>query len=104
VFDDAGRELPDGTFEYARRYGEQVAALANSAIESSQPIEFTPFHVSAQPIAVPVHNALYRTARALGVIKREGLVWTGDFQSLGEPMTHETSDQTSAVESEVACL
>jgi hypothetical protein len=86
IFDDSGKELGDGNFEYASRYGEAVAQLANRAI------------------AVPVHNSLYRAARTRGVIVRTGFVWTGDFLKLGGPMTPETADQESAIESEVACL
>jgi hypothetical protein len=104
VFDDAGKSLPDGNFEYARRYGELVAALADKAITSAQPLDVTPFKVASKAIAVPVHNSLYRAARAIGVIQREGFVWSGDFQTLGDPMTPETAGQESAVESEVAYL
>jgi hypothetical protein len=38
------------------------------------------------------------------VVKREGLLWTGDFSKLGEPMTPETAGQPSAIETEVAYL
>jgi hypothetical protein len=99
-----GRELTEGSFEYAEQYGELVAALAVKALGTAQPLTLAPFVVSARPIAVPVQNALYRAARALGVVQREGLVWKGDFQQLGEPMTSATADQVSAVESEVAYL
>jgi hypothetical protein len=104
VFTADGREVADGTFEYAERYGEEVASLAGKAIDAAQPLALAPFAVSAQPIAVPVRNALYRAARGFGVIQREGLVWTSDFQALGEPMTPETADRDSAVESEVGYL
>ena len=99
-----GVELKEGDYEYARVYGEQVAALAAQAIDTAQPVELTPFVVSTKPIAVPVENALYRAARALGVLKREGLIWTGDFNKLGEPMTPESAGQQSAIETEVAYL
>lgn len=104
IFDEAGQEVKDGNFDYARRYGEEVARLAEKAVLASQPLELTPIALSAGPIAVPVHNSLYRAARAMGVLKREGLVWTGDFQKLGEPMTPEKAGLESAVESEVAYL
>jgi hypothetical protein len=104
VFASDGRELAEGSYEYAERYGEEVAALASRAIAQAQPLGLVPLTVSARPIAVPVRNSLYRAARGFGVIQREGLVWTGDFQSPGEPMTPETADKESAVESEVAYL
>jgi hypothetical protein len=102
IKDDAGRPVRDGNFDYARRYGEEVAQLAAKAIDDAQPLPLAPFAVHARPIAVPVQNVLYRLARAARVIQREGLVWTGDFQALGEPMTAEKADGGSAVESEVA--
>jgi hypothetical protein len=104
IFDDAGRPLGEGSFEFARRYGEAVAALADKAVAGAQPLTLSPFVISARPITVPVQNALYRAARALGVLKREGLVWTGDSHTAGEPMTSNEAGRESAVESEVAYL
>jgi hypothetical protein len=104
IFDDAGKELPDGNFEYARRYGEAVAQLANAALTGARPLSLAPFRVSAKTIAVPVQNSLYRAASAIGVMKRDAFLWTGDFQSLGDPMTPEAGAPESAVESEVAYL
>jgi hypothetical protein len=103
IFDD-GQEIAAGTFDYARRYGEAVADLASRAIASAEPIQLSPFVIAAKPISVPVQNSLYRTARALSVMKRDGFIWTGDFQSLGNPQTDDTADQPSAVESEVSYL
>jgi len=51
-----------------------------------------------------VHNSLYRMARAIGVMKRDGFVWTGDPQTQGDPMTIERAGAETAIESEVACL
>src|SRR5438876_211185 len=51
-----------------------------------------------------LQNWLYRAARALGVLKRESFVWTGDFQAFGEPMTPEVAEQQSAIETEVAYM
>jgi hypothetical protein len=47
-------------------------------------------------------NPLYQAARTLGVIPREGRVWTGDFEQLGERVTSATGEV--AVETEVAYL
>jgi len=104
VKDAAGNVLHEGDFEYARIYGEMVADLAAKAIDSAEPLALAPFVVSTRPIAVPVENPLYRVARAIGVLKREATVWTGDFQQFGAPMTLEKKSLPSAVESEVAYL
>jgi hypothetical protein len=61
-------------------------------------------NVYAKPISVPVQNGLYRAARAIGVMRRDALIWGGDFQVLGNPMTEEAAGQPSAIETEVALL
>ena len=104
IHDAAGKELKEGDFEYAGRYGEEVAALADKAIAAAEPIELTPLVVSAKRIAVPVENSLYRAARAMGVLRRDGVPWTGDFQDVGKPSSPEASEKLAAVESEVAYL
>jgi len=104
IFDDAGQEMPDGTFDYAERYGNAVAALADRALTAAEPVQLTPLAVSSRGIAIPVQNWLYRAARSFGVMKREAFLWTGDPQNQGDPMTRENSDQQSAIGSEVACL
>jgi hypothetical protein len=104
IFNDQKVELREGTYEYAQKYGEEVASLAAKADRAAQPIGLTPFVVSTRPITVPVQNSLYRAARAMGVLQRNGFVWTGDFREFGEPMTPEKADLPSAIESEVAYL
>jgi hypothetical protein len=100
----AGNELQEGDFQYARRYGEEIAALADKALAAAKPIELAPFVVSARPIAVPVENAYYRAAHAVGVLQREGVPWTGDFQQVTKAQAGEPAGRLSAVESEVAYL
>ena len=104
VHDASGKELLEGDFEYARRYGEEVAALATKAAGAAEPIELAPFVVSARPIALPVENKLYKAARAVGVLQRKGVPWTGDFENLGKPVAANSDEQLAAVESEVAYL
>jgi hypothetical protein len=104
ILDEAGKELPDGTFEYAERYGEAVAELANRAMATAIPVTLTPLAVSSKTLLIPVHNSLYRAARALGVMQREAFVWTGDPNEQGDPMTAENASQESAISSEVACV
>lgn len=104
VKDAAGNVLHEGDFEYARVYGEEVASLASQALDKAEPIELTPFAVSTKPVVVPVTNSLYRLARTIGVLKRGARVWTGDAETLGEPMTKETAHKPTGIETEVAYL
>lgn len=100
----AGEELAEGDFEYARVYGEEVAALAAKACDEATPISLVPFQIAAKPIAVPVTNTYYRAAQGLGVIKRNARIWTGDLETLGESLTLAHATKTMAVETEVAAL
>ena len=104
IHDANGKELLEGDFEYARRYGEEVAALATKAAGAAEPLELAPFVVSAWPIALPVENKLYKAARAVGVLQRKGVPWTGDFENIGKPVAANSDEQLAAVESEVAYL
>jgi hypothetical protein len=104
IKDAAGAELHGGDYEYARVYGEAVADLALQAKDNAKPTRLTPFAVSASKLYVPVTNAMYRVARAAGVLKREGFIWTGDAYKPGEPLTAENADQKMSVETEVACV
>jgi hypothetical protein len=101
--DEDGRVLKEGEYEYAEAYGDAVATLAGKAVDASQPIQLTPLAASVLPIAIPVDNSLYRAARLLGVVKRQGLVWTGDFRRVDQPLTRYRGNQF-AVRTEVACL
>ncbi|HEX5103018.1 MAG TPA: neutral/alkaline non-lysosomal ceramidase N-terminal domain-containing protein [Pirellulaceae bacterium] len=104
IHDSEGKEIKDGNFEYARRYGEEVANLADKALAAAEPIELTPFAISAKAIAVPVENSYYKAARALGVLQRDGIPWTGNFDDVGPPQPPDAGERLAAVESEVAYL
>jgi hypothetical protein len=104
VKDASGKMLKEGDFEYARVYGEEVAALAMQAIQTAEPIELTPFVVSTKPVVVPVTNSLYRLARTVGVMKRDARLWTGDAETLGAIMTPEDAHKATGIETEVAYL
>ena len=109
-FSDAqGNLLHGGQFEFAEVYGELVAGLAEKAVDQAAPITLTPWKISAKPIALPLENRMYRAARLLGVIRRQGRVWTGDSEQLGDPMTSDHVNgegfaNSIAVETEVAYL
>ncbi len=78
-----GSPLEDGNFEYSEKLGSDVAKLAELAIEASSPVELAPIKLSAKPITVPLENKLYRAAQMMGVLKREGLLWTGNPDEMG---------------------
>jgi hypothetical protein len=104
VVDAAGVALQEGQWEYAARYGELVAGLAEQAIDAARPIALTPLMVARQPVLIPVSNPYYRSARALGVVARPGFEWTGDFSKVGEPIDLDSTEKETAIETEVACL
>lgn len=103
VTDAAGRDLADGTFEKADRYGSLLASVADRVLASSAPVELTPFAIRTQRVLFPVDNNLYRIAWKLGTLKRSLYRWGGD------PMPKEFVEETDAakpvaVRSEVGYL
>jgi hypothetical protein len=104
IEDEQGRRLVEGRFEFARRYGEAVAQLAQQALDDAAPIELTPFRVAVTRCGVPIANDLYRWARLLGVLRREAYAWDATQRTLGEPLRAVQPGVTSAIETEVACL
>ena len=82
-----GSPLDDGNFEYCEKLGSDVAKLAEKAIDASSPVELAPINLSAKPITVPLENKLYRAAQLMGVLKREGLLWTGNPEEMGRKYT-----------------
>ncbi len=100
----AGEPYQEGDFEYARVYGEAIAALAVRAVEATEPLELTPLAVAAKPITVPLENPLYLLARSMGVLKRDGRVWTGNFEELGPIVSPKEKGKDPAAETEVAYL
>jgi hypothetical protein len=80
-----GSPLDDGNFEYCERLGSDVAKLAEKALDAASPVKLEPIVVSAKPITVPLENRLYRMAQMMGILKREGLLWTGKSEEFGRP-------------------
>jgi hypothetical protein len=97
-----GTVLNEGDYEYARVYGEEVAALAVQALAKAEPLDLAPVIVSAQPIAIPLANPGYRLGRNIGILKREGFVWTGDPNRFGAPVPDRLATGEIAMETEVA--
>lgn len=78
VKDKGGKELKDGTFEKADRYGKLLANLAEKALKDAQPITLTPFVVRTQELLVPVENNVYRLAWSFDVLDRAMYLWEGN--------------------------
>lgn len=104
IKDDAGKVMGDGSFDYTWRLGEETARLAAGAIDSAKPLELTPLDAAARQIALPVDNKIYQLARQAGVLKREGRVWTGDPEKLGEVVDAKKPGADVAIVTEVSCL
>jgi hypothetical protein len=103
IKDDDGQIMGDGSFDYTWRLGEETGRLASRAIESAKPIELTPLDAATRQLALPVDNMVYRLARQAGVLKREGRLWTGDPEKLGEVADHKPGAEVAIV-TEVGCL
>jgi hypothetical protein len=101
--DEQGKELKEGDFAYSAAYGRAVAELAEKSLAAGQPIELVPLRISQARIALPVHNAAYRAARSVGVLRRKGVGWTGDFR-VTDASPKPGQEVDFAVLTEVACL
>ncbi|MBA4188814.1 MAG: hypothetical protein C0467_12515 [Planctomycetaceae bacterium] len=73
--DASGKELADGTFEKAERYGTLVGQLADKSLKTAVPVTLTPFDVRTQAILVPVENSLYKLGWQLGTLDRNMYPW-----------------------------
>jgi hypothetical protein len=77
VKSEDGRELADGTFEKAERYGKLVGQLADKALKDAVPVALTPFDVRTRATLVPVENKVYHLAWQLGTLDRPMYLWDG---------------------------
>ncbi len=103
VPDAAGKVLPEGSVAKMVRYGELLADVADRALKDAQPIRLTPFEVRHRAIFLPMDNKLYLLARSIGVLDREGYVWSGDT-TRARPSKPEDADKRSCLKSEIAYL
>ncbi len=103
VKDEKGKDLADGTFEKADRYGRLVAELAEKALTGAVPVALTPFDIRTRELLVPVDNNVYRLAWSFGVLDRTMYKWDG----VATPKTFEPSKDVSkpaAVKTELGRL
>lgn len=104
ILDEEGRELSLGTFEYAQRYGSEVALATLEAIEGAKPLAGVPLDFETRQVAIPIDNYLYRLARTLRVIVREGFEWGGSPDVFGKPVSADFRPERPATRTEVAVI
>jgi len=78
IRDEQGKPLSDGTYEKTERYGRLLAQVAERALKEAKPVRLTPLEVRTREVFLPMDNKAYQMGRQLGVLKREGFLWTGD--------------------------
>lgn len=103
IDDEKGKELADGTFEKADRYGTLVGKLAEKALQSAVPLALTPFDARSRAILVPVENNLYRLAWQFGTLNRQLYPWEGNATPKEFVPTKDIS-RPAAVKTEVGYL
>ena len=103
VKDEKGKELADGTFEKADRYGYLVAKLAEKALKDATPITLTPFDIRTRELLIPVDNNVYRLAYSFGVLNRDMYKWDGNATPKKFEATKDVSKPV-AVKTEVGYL
>jgi hypothetical protein len=74
----SGELLHDGDFAKSDRYGELLADVADRALRTAKSVALAPIEVRTRSVYLPLANPLYRLARQLKVLDREGFAWTGD--------------------------
>ncbi len=103
VKDADGKELKDGTFEKTERYGRLLAEAADKALKDAKPIRLTPLEARRRTVFLPLDNNLYLLARQLGVLVREGFIWSGD-PCKAAPADPKQADKPLCVRTEVGYL
>jgi hypothetical protein len=103
VKDADGKALKDGTYEKTERYGRLLAEAADRALKDAKPVRLTPLEARRKMVYLPMENKLYMVARQLGVVDREGFIWSGDPYK-AEPADPKEADKPLAVHTEVGFL
>lgn len=103
VKDESGKELADGTFAKAERYGKLLGDAADKALKNAVPLTLTPFDVRTRTILVPVENKLYHFAWSAGTLDRVMYKWEGKAVP-DEFLATKDVERPVAVKSEVSYL
>jgi hypothetical protein len=103
VKDGKGKALEDGTVEKTVRYGRLVGELADRALAAAKEVPLTPFAVHSRDVYLPLDNKLYLFGRQIGVLARQGYLWTGDANK-AEPADAKEMSKPLCLRTEVAWL
>jgi hypothetical protein len=103
VKDEQGKVLPEASFEKTERYGRLIGQLADKALASAKPVALTPLDARRRHVFIPMDNKLYQVGRQLGVLKRQGFLWTGD-PAKAEPADPKEVKKPLAIQTEVGWL
>ncbi|HEY1381560.1 MAG TPA: hypothetical protein VGF55_32480 [Gemmataceae bacterium] len=103
VRDEQGQQLPEGSAEKMRRYGQLLAAKTGAALAAAKPVRLTPLAVHSRSVALPVDNRRFILGKQLGVLDRPMERWTGDPTQPVTPLA-ELGKERAAIRTEVAWL
>jgi hypothetical protein len=98
-----GNVLAEGSVAKMVRYGELLAEVAERALQGAAPVRLTPLAARQRAIFLPLDNKLYLLARSVGVLEREGFVWSGD-SARAQPAKAEDVDKRICTKSEIGYL
>jgi len=103
VKDAKGRVLPEDSFEKTERYGVLVGELADRALAAAKPVKLTPIEARSRAVFLPLYNKAYLLGRKIGVLDRQGFLWTGDPHK-AEPADARESKKPLCMKTEVGWL
>jgi hypothetical protein len=103
VKNEKGEQLPDGTFEKTKRYGELLGQAAEKALGKSKALTLTPFTVRSRPVYLPMDNVAFLAGKTAGVLDRDAYLWK-EGMDRAEPVKKVNVDRRHAIRTEVAYL
>jgi hypothetical protein len=103
VKDDKGNVLPKDSVEKTVRYGRLVGELADRALAAAKEVSLTPFAAHSRDLFLPIDNKFFLFARGVGVLPRQGYLWTGDAAK-AEPADPKEMLKPLCLRTEVAWL
>jgi hypothetical protein len=103
VKDDKGKVLPKDSVEKTVRYGRLVGELTDRALAAAKEVPLTPLAVHSRDVYLPLDNKIFLFGRAIGVLTRQGYLWTGDATK-AEPADAKEMTKPLCLRTEVAWL